>query len=83
MKNLGVVRKGRLVIPKEVSDTKGWSENIPMEMDSTEDGLLIKGYQPSMEKQEILNDLYEVLRNSENEEVQTIIGRAIDFVNKS
>jgi hypothetical protein len=35
-----------------------------------------------MEKQEILNDLYEVLRNSENEEVHNIIGRAIDFVNK-
>lgn len=33
-----------------------------------------------MDKQQLLNDLYEVLYNTENEEVYSIIGKAIDFV---
>lgn len=32
------------------------------------------------EKKQLLNDLYEVYRNTENEESFAIIGRAIDFV---
>lgn len=35
-----------------------------------------------MDKQKLLDDLYEVLYNTENEEVYTIIGNAIDFVKK-
>lgn len=33
-----------------------------------------------MDKQQLLDDLYEVYRNTENEEAFEIIGRAIDFV---
>lgn len=35
-----------------------------------------------MNKQQLLDELYEVLYNTENEEAFEIIGRAIDFVKK-
>jgi hypothetical protein len=35
-----------------------------------------------MNKEALLDELYEVYRNTENEEVYEIIGRAIDFVKK-
>jgi predicted S18 family serine protease len=38
--------------------------------------------QRESEKQKLLDDLYEVYRNTENEEAFNIIGRAIDFVKK-
>lgn len=33
-----------------------------------------------LDKQSLLDDLYEVYKNTENEEAYNIIGRAIDFV---
>lgn len=84
MKALGIVRNidnlGRIVIPKEVRKANGWGINTPMEMFASEEGLMIRPYKPSQEKYEIINQLYDVYQNTENEEVFAIIGRAIDFV---
>jgi AbrB family looped-hinge helix DNA binding protein len=47
-KPLGIIRKidalGRVVIPKEVRDVKGWNEGTSMEMFATEEGLFLRQY---------------------------------------
>ena len=50
MKATGIVRKvdslGRLVIPMELRRTFGIKEDDPMEIFTTEDGILIRPYNP-------------------------------------
>ena len=86
MKALGIIRKiddlGRLVIPKEYRKVNGWEPGTAVEMFATNEGLNIREYKTDLEKQNLLNDLYEVFRNTKNEAAYEIIGRAIDFVKK-
>lgn len=86
MKALGIVRHidglGRIVIPMEVRRVNGWGTDTPMEMFSTEKGLVIREYKPNGEMEEILNQLQDVLESTTNKEVNKIIGRAIEFVKK-
>lgn len=86
MKALGIVRKidelGRVVVPKEIRRINGWEAGTDIEMYSSADGLVLREYKSDLEKQALLNELYEVFHNTENEEVFNIIGRAIDFVKK-
>ena len=64
MKATGIVRKldelGRVVVPKEIRDTKGWKQGTPLEMFVTEDSVVMKAYQTSEDKQDILNTLEHV-----------------------
>jgi AbrB family looped-hinge helix DNA binding protein len=65
-KALGIVRKldelGRIVLPKEVRNTQGWEQGTPMEMLMTEEGLLIREYQPkAKDHQLLLHDLQDGL----------------------
>lgn len=50
MKSTGIVRKldelGRIVIPKELRTTYGIKEGDPIEIMTTEDGILLKLYRP-------------------------------------
>lgn len=50
MKAVGIVRKidalGRLVLPIELRRTLGIEENDPLEMFTTEEGIVIRPYQP-------------------------------------
>ena len=50
MKATGIVRRvdslGRLVIPMELGRTLGIKEEDPMEIFTTEDGILIRPYKP-------------------------------------
>ncbi|MGD6964505.1 AbrB/MazE/SpoVT family DNA-binding domain-containing protein [Fictibacillus phosphorivorans] len=61
-KALGIVRKldelGRIVLPKEVRSTQNWPTGTPMEMLMTEQGLLIRKYQPASENlNQVIQDL--------------------------
>lgn len=50
MKAIGIVRRvdslGRLVLPMELRRTLGIKEEDPMEIFTTEDGILIRPYKP-------------------------------------
>lgn len=86
MKVLGIVRRiddlGRIVIPKEVRKVNGWNAGTPVEMFATDEGIMVREYKTDVEKESLLNDLYEVYQTTENEAAYDIIGRAIDFVKK-
>lgn len=65
MKALGIVRKidklGRVVVPKEVRDTQGWSEGQALEMFMGDDGLVMKAYQESEEKEQAIERLQNII----------------------
>jgi bifunctional DNA-binding transcriptional regulator/antitoxin component of YhaV-PrlF toxin-antitoxin module len=86
MKALGIVRKfdglGRFVIPSEVRKTKGWDKDTPIEILDTEEGVLLRAYKPDFEKDKILNQLNYVLDNTENDVVQEIVEKTINFMKK-
>lgn len=86
MKALGIVRRiddlGRVVIPKEVRDSQGWAAGQAMEMFLDDDKLVIQAYGKEQEKQEILQQLNDVLKNTNNEEVVKVVQRTIDFIGK-
>ena len=86
MKALGIVRKidelGRIVIPKEVRRINGWEAGTPIEMFATTEGVNMQEYKRDTEKQEMLNQLYDVLQHTENEDSYKIIGQAIDFLKR-
>lgn len=85
MKATGIVRKvdelGRVVIPKEIRDTNNWATGQPMEMFvDDKGGLYIRAYGKEAEKQEILDQLQDVLLNTENKASFQIISNAIEFI---
>lgn len=63
MKATGIVRRvdslGRLVIPMELRRTLGIKEEDPMEIYTTEDGILIRPYKPGCACCESSEDLME------------------------
>jgi AbrB family transcriptional regulator (stage V sporulation protein T) len=87
VKVLGIVRRiddlGRIVIPKEVRKVNGWNAGTPVEMFATDEGIMVREYKTNVEKESLLNDLYEVYQTTENEAAYDIIGKAIDFVKKA
>jgi AbrB family looped-hinge helix DNA binding protein len=86
MKALGIVRRidnlGRIVLPKEVRDTNGWEAGTPIEMFSTEEGMLIKPYGVDQEKKIIINQVLEVLEHTHNEVSKKALLDTINFIKK-
>jgi AbrB family transcriptional regulator, stage V sporulation protein T len=86
MKALGIVRKiddlGRVVIPKEVRKVNGWESGTPVEIFATEDGVFIREYKSDFERQELIQQMNDVLNFTQNETVKQVIGRALEFVKK-
>lgn len=85
MKATGIVRKiddlGRVVIPKEIRDNNNWDKGQPMELFVDEKGgLYMRAYGKEAEKQEILDQLQDVLLNTENKAAFQIISNAIEFI---
>lgn len=64
MKSTGIVRKldelGRITIPKELRTTYGLSEGDPIEIMTTEDGILLKMYRPGCSCCNAVSNLVEV-----------------------
>lgn len=50
MKSIGIVRKfdalGRIVIPKEVRNTLGWNDKVPIEMFTQGNSVVLRSYVP-------------------------------------
>jgi AbrB family looped-hinge helix DNA binding protein len=71
MKALGIIRKidglGRIVLPKEVRDAQNWQAGQPIEMFMTKEGLLLKPYQSSEEKENVLKILDKVMAFAEQQ----------------
>ena len=86
MRALGIVRKidelGRIVIPKEVRRANGWESGTPIEMFATTDGVNMQEYKRDSDKQVMIDQLYDVLQQTNNEESYKIIGQAIDFLKR-
>lgn len=86
MKSVGVVRKidhlGRVVIPKEIRDVNGWGEKQPVEMFATEDGIFIKAYQNSVDKENALTYLKQQLIDATNDDIRQALQVAITCVSK-
>lgn len=65
MKALGIIRNvdalGRIVIPMETRKANGWEPGTPMEMFSTEEGLLIRKYSADEEKAVLVKNLMAAL----------------------
>lgn len=84
MKSLGIIRKiddlGRVVIPKEVRDSQGWNKNQPMECFMDGDKLVLQAYGKEQEKQEVIRQLHDVLKRTDNEQVFGIVKNTIDFI---
>lgn len=86
MKALGIVRRiddlGRIVIPKEVRKVNGWESGTPLEMFATTEGVNMQLYKSDFEKKEMIDQLYDVLQHTENEEAYKIIDKAIGYLKK-
>lgn len=85
MRATGVVRKidelGRVVLPKEIRDNNNWGTGQPMEIFVDDrGGLYMRPYRKDAEKKEILEQLQDVLLNTENKAAFQIISNAIEFI---
>jgi AbrB family transcriptional regulator, transcriptional pleiotropic regulator of transition state genes len=83
MKSLGIVRPldklGRVVIPIEVRRTNNWPEGAKMEMFMTEEGLLIRKYQPTSEDlNQVIQDLKQAVEGGKVK--QDSIRKAIEIL---
>lgn len=84
MKATGMVRKiddlGRLVIPKEIRKAHGWEEHMPMEMFMTDEGMVIRAYQPNGEKQRVVEGLSSALNRRATADTREAIERALAYL---
>jgi bifunctional DNA-binding transcriptional regulator/antitoxin component of YhaV-PrlF toxin-antitoxin module len=84
MKPLGVVRNldrlGRIVVPKEYTKIKGWKEGTPLEMLATDEGLLVRKYQPIYDKESVLTELVVNKQFATDPEIQEAYKKVIDHI---
>ncbi|MCM3598975.1 AbrB/MazE/SpoVT family DNA-binding domain-containing protein [Metabacillus idriensis] len=82
MKAIGIVRYpdklGRIVIPMEIRKTNNWTEETPIEMLSTENGLLIRAYQPDEVKEELIEKLNDI--TSREPRTHAVLNEVIEFL---
>lgn len=81
MRAMGIVRKidslGRIVIPKEVRDAHGWDKGQPMEMFMDNDNLVIRSYDGERQKEEVLNKLEWVEKNTTDNDLKETLSHTI------
>ncbi|MBU3570739.1 AbrB/MazE/SpoVT family DNA-binding domain-containing protein [Priestia aryabhattai] len=87
MKDLGFIRKldelGRITIPKEVRDEKGWKQGQTMEISMCGNELVIKSYIVPTEKLRALEWLQLMLEGENDEGKLELVKSTIDFVRGS
>ncbi|EFV78986.1 AbrB/MazE/SpoVT family DNA-binding domain-containing protein [Paraeggerthella hongkongensis] len=86
MRALGIVRRiddlGRIVIPKEVRTLNGWEAGTPVEMFSTENGLMVREYGREKEALELLKKLDAAGESITDESIKLAIQEAREFIAK-
>ncbi len=86
MRALGIVRRiddlGRIVIPKEVRTLNGWDAGTPVEMFSTENGLMMREYGREKEALELLKKLDSAGESITDESIKLAIQEAREFIAK-
>ncbi|MGG2113983.1 AbrB/MazE/SpoVT family DNA-binding domain-containing protein [Lysinibacillus pakistanensis] len=84
MKSTGIVRKvddlGRVVIPKELRRTLGIEEKDALEIYTDNDKIILKKYQPNIEKDEVITNLQKMAAGAKNPNVLETIERAIKLI---
>lgn len=84
MKSTGIVRKvdelGRLVIPMELRRTLGIAEKDPVEIFIDGEQIILQKYQPNVEKEEVRQNLEDLLKNQKNPNVIDVLNRAIKLI---
>jgi len=86
MKPLGIVRKvdelGRVVIPKEVRDAKGWEAGTPVEIFATDEGIFLREFGRKTEIDKLLDELDKANKLIANESVKSVILQAKEFISR-
>ncbi|MGG2111945.1 AbrB/MazE/SpoVT family DNA-binding domain-containing protein [Lysinibacillus pakistanensis] len=84
MKSTGIVRKvdelGRVVLPKELRRTLGIEEKDALEIYTDNDKIILKKYQPNIEKDEVIANLQKMAASAKNPNVLETIERAIKLI---
>lgn len=84
MKSTGIVRKvdelGRVVIPMELRRTLGIAEKDALEIYVDGDKIILKKYQPDVEKESVRSDLEKLLKNANSGFAKETIERAIKLI---
>jgi len=84
MKSTGIVRKvdelGRVVLPKELRRTLGIEEKDALEIYTDNDKIILKKYQPNIEKDEVITNLQKMAAGAKNPNVLETIERAIKLI---
>lgn len=82
MKHLGVVRYqdklGRIVIPMEIRKANNWTRETPIEMLSTDEGLLIRAYKPDEEKEALIERINDI--TSREPKTHSVLSEVIDYL---
>jgi len=86
MKAIGIVRKldqlGRIVIPMEVRRARGWEEGTPIEMFSTEKGLVLQEYGAEQKRLAVVEELKTLSSMVDDESALSIINDVMRYVEK-
>ena len=84
MKSTGIVRSvdnlGRVVIPAELRNTLGIDKQDPLEIYINNDKIILKKYQPNIEKDEVITNLQKMAAGAKNPNVLETIERAIKLI---
>jgi len=84
LKSTGIVRSvdnlGRVVIPAELRNTLGIDKQDPLEIYINNDKIILKKYQPNIEKDEVITNLQKMAAGAKNPNVLETIERAIKLI---
>jgi AbrB family transcriptional regulator, stage V sporulation protein T len=87
MKATGIVRRidalGRIVLPKEYRDINGWGIGTPIEMFSTNEGLVVRKFESSTVKETIIKNLVAVLGQTDDVKIIESVEQALDFLEEN
>lgn len=86
MKPLGIIRKldhlGRVVIPKEIRRTYGWDKGTPLEIFTTDKGVVFREYGAEQKKLAVIEGLKSLADMVTDETALSIIDDVMEYVKK-
>ncbi len=88
MKATGIIRRldelGRVVIPKELRRRYGWAEGTPVEIYTTDDGIMLQKYDPMAPAPcDVRDGLKQLAENADNLELRLAMGKCLDMFDRA